>query len=398
MSKNSRKINPVNYFLLSGIVETIVVLGVLILMPPDPKNAWLWGYSKTRILTMLSFAVLGFMFWGLYSYLRFKPRRLAAIDAWLRQRVQTAATFIAIGWGLFTFLIFAPYVYIYTQPEIHPIFTRLAPVIVWSFLRCIQAWVGLGLYARQSPRGPVAAPRTLALELDSKSIVWVYGLLAVFFVIINLVYNFTDFYAQDEALTWYTFEFYLIHEYNIPTYFAAIMLWSAAIFAWAVAILKKRTQAHFQNHWVALAAIMTFMSVDEVAGLHELMNRPMHRFFRPTGYFSCPWVVFGVPFVIIVGVFFIKFFLHLPKKYKIIFALAGTLFFTGALGFEMLGAGYTDVNGKNNLMYAVIVTFEEGFEMAGVILLNFGFCEYLIEKFNHKKPLEISFQPQTDEA
>lgn len=50
-------------FLLISFVEGIVVAVILLFIPTDPKNAFLFGYSKSRLL-MLAAVVMLLLFFG----------------------------------------------------------------------------------------------------------------------------------------------------------------------------------------------------------------------------------------------------------------------------------------------------------------------------------------------
>jgi len=107
----------------------------------------------------------------------------------------------------------------------------------------------------------------------------------------------------------------------------------------------------------------------------------MRRWLHPQGIFSFQWVTLGIPLLIIFVVSYVCFFLHLPRKYKWLFALSAGLYVGGALGFEMIGAGIEDEHGKENLIYAAIATIEETLELAGVTLLIYTLLEYIADKY-----------------
>ena len=48
-----------------GALEGMIALVVTLLIPPDPKNAWLLGYSKNRLLLVGGIFVAMTLFWGL---------------------------------------------------------------------------------------------------------------------------------------------------------------------------------------------------------------------------------------------------------------------------------------------------------------------------------------------
>jgi hypothetical protein len=69
--------------------------------------------------------------------------------------------------------------------------------------------------------------------------------------------------------------------------------------------------------------------------------------------------------------------LHLPGLIRLRFVLSASLFIAGAIGFELIGGGYGDRHGFENMTYAMIVTLEESLEMAGVIVFIHALISYI---------------------
>ena len=59
--------NPIAYYFRSGIVEGLLALAFLLLIPTDPKNSWVLGFSKSRLLLMIPL-ILAIAFFLLLSY------------------------------------------------------------------------------------------------------------------------------------------------------------------------------------------------------------------------------------------------------------------------------------------------------------------------------------------
>lgn len=57
--------------------------------------------------------------------------------------------------------------------------------------------------------------------------------------------------------------------------------------------------------------------------------------------------------------------------------LAGAVFVTGSVGFEMLEGPIDEAGGYMNLLYTVYVTCEESLEMFGVCILIFALLQYV---------------------
>ena len=152
--------------------------------------------------------------------------------------------------------------------------------------------------------------------------------------------------------------------------------------------MKKDEKGSFTVQWNLLVVIFLFLSIDEAAGIHELLGKPMMRRFKPTGIFSDEWVVLYIPLLLIFVVAFFRFFFNLPKRYKWLFAAAGGFYVGGALGFELIGAGYTDKLGWD-FTYKLLAIVEESMEMIGIIVLIFALMTYIVEFYGHTFQLTL---------
>ena len=95
------------------------------------------------------------------------------------------------------------------------------------------------------------------------------------------------------------------------------------------------------------------------------------------------WLAF--PLVILFVVAFFRFFFHLPRKTKILFGLAGGLYVGGAIGFEMVGAGYVTQYGKQNFTYIIIAMIEESMEVTGLVFLIYALLDYVSSTYDSKR-------------
>ena len=74
---------------------------------------------------------------------------------------------------------------------------------------------------------------------------------------------------------------------------------------------------------------------------------------------------------------FARFLSHLPGPIRTRFALAGMIYFCGALGVEALGGWRAETMGMNNMTHSLIATVEEDMEMIGVALLVVGLLKHM---------------------
>ncbi len=178
-------------------------------------------------------------------------------------------------------------------------------------------------------------------------------------------------------------KFDLNEEHNIPTYFAAVLLLLAFVLLSVIATVKKRQKAEFKkrqkaefaNHWRLLAFIFLYMSLDEAAGIHEMVGSQIRRIFRPEGILHFSWVIPGTILVLFLGFLFRNFLINLPVKTRRLFSIAAAIYIGGALGFEFIEGYYFEPLG--NFLLSFLAVVEETLEMIGIMLFIGALLEYL---------------------
>jgi len=376
----------IRYYLITGILEVTIALAILMLFHPDPKNAWLFGYSKIRLATASFFFAVAVVF-TVFTIKAWKDERwLQGLVVKIQSWIDELGLFLPIIWIIFILLTFSPYYYLLQKPVIHPTIGRLIPVIGWGFIRCVQTLILMLVFRKWTSKGAVwTKSEEFILEIKPIKIAVILGITSLLLILINISYNLMDFTVQDENLFHYTQKMYVDFERNIPTYYSSMLLWVAGALIGVISGIKKREGAAYASHWFILALIFIFLSLDEVAGVHEMMNRPMRWWLHPQGIFSFQWVTLGIPLLILFAISYLRFFLHLPLKFRWLFILSAGLYVGGALGLEMVGASYTDVHGTDNLVYAFLATVEESLEMLGMSMFLFALLDYIAENYNQVK-------------
>ena len=156
----------------------------------------------------------------------------------------------------------------------------------------------------------------------------------------------------------------LSSELNIPTWFATLTLALTAL-SLAVAGLAEQRGTRDRVMWWALCAIFLYLSLDEATDLHGIWIEAtpgLTLLDAPSGF---DWVIPGAFVVFAVGALFIRWVLRLPRRTRNFFMLAGALYVTGGLLFEIAGAVVADETFLRP-SYILIATVEEALEMLGV--------------------------------
>ncbi|MBP7693279.1 MAG: hypothetical protein KA764_15250 [Anaerolineales bacterium] len=166
-------------------------------------------------------------------------------------------------------------------------------------------------------------------------------------------------------------------EANLPTWYSTMTLFIASSLLSLIGLIHRIRRERLAAHWLGLALIVSVLSFDELAGLHEWLNSLLKRFGRFEGPWFYPWVIVGgVVTLLFVGIY-MRFFLQLPPRLQPQFALAAGLYIGGALGLEIVG-GLIMSQGAGSALYFILeTTTEELLEMVGVLLLIRALIQYL---------------------
>jgi len=172
-------------------------------------------------------------------------------------------------------------------------------------------------------------------------------------------------------------KFNLDEENNIPTYFSSIILLTACILLAVIGLWKQQKGARYARHWLFLSIVFLFLSIDEAASIHELVNTPFRVTYGVSGMFRFAWVLFAIPLVVLFGISYLKFLLIIPKRIRLRIILAGILYVGGALGCELISGWYQDTTYDVGFNYAMLTALEETLEMIGVTVFIYALLEYI---------------------
>lgn len=181
--------------------------------------------------------------------------------------------------------------------------------------------------------------------------------------------------------------FQLNRENNIPTFFSVLLMTFSTILLLVITLLNSKQNAPHVSKWAFLSFGFLYMTYDEAFEGHELLIRPGRALLGGDnfGIFYFTWIVFAIPLVIILLLFFIKFLKDLPVKTRHNFLISAILFLGGCIGIEMIGGWYDELYGRLNLTYNLIANVEESLEMAGLIVFIWGLMKYIADNFKEVK-------------
>jgi hypothetical protein len=184
--------------------------------------------------------------------------------------------------------------------------------------------------------------------------------------------------------------FHVAQEANIPTWFSSLLLLISASLLAIISKVKCASKDPYRRHWVFLAVVFLAMSLDETSKIHEISIVPLRAYFNATGFFYYAWVIVGIPFVLLFGLLYVRFLLHLPSNTRWGFILSGIIYISGAIGMEMLGGYFVEKPVGQVNIYPFIITLEELLENFGVVLFIFSLTHYMGETL-HLERIKIEF-------
>ena len=168
-------------------------------------------------------------------------------------------------------------------------------------------------------------------------------------------------------------------ENSIPTWFSSVILFVVAVELALIAHARWIDEDAYRWHWVGLAIIFLYLSIDEGVAIHEYFTDPLFYALNTTGHLYFAWQIVAVPLVILFGWTYVRFLIHLPPKTRYGFVIAAVMYTGGALFFEGLSANYLYLhNGDVDFPYLVIATIEETLEMLGVITFIAVLLAYMV--------------------
>ncbi len=205
-------------------------------------------------------------------------------------------------------------------------------------------------------------------------------LIAFYLAVQSITGRYIETYVGDDAsvlLTEVVRLFNINRESSVPTWYASSLLLVCAVFLGVVAYQKYRHKEAYRRHWLGLALIFLYLSLDEAATIHEILTDPVQEALETSGPLFFGWVVVAIPLVILFVVAYFRFWWNLPPRIRTLFFIAGVVYVGGALGIEMIGANQWYHDGGTSLLYSTIGTIEEFCEMLGAITLIYALWVYL---------------------
>jgi|GEM_PF-798470 len=212
------------------------------------------------------------------------------------------------------------------------------------------------------------------------------GAAALLLILLSIGGQFSKFMLGHPFLTRLAPLFYVDVEQNIPTFFSVALILIATALLTVITLLSKRQGMPHVREWALLSVGFFLMAYDEAFQVHERLNIPVGMLLGDgsLGVFYFAWVIPGIALVFVLGIFFLKFLLHLPPLTRLRFLLAAFFYVGGAIGIELIGSSHAELHGYENWTYSMIATLEESLEMMGLIVFIWALLNYAAEAYRNE--------------
>jgi hypothetical protein len=173
--------------------------------------------------------------------------------------------------------------------------------------------------------------------------------------------------------------FHLDREGNLPTAFQGFALLASALLLFTIA---RHTRARWEGRrWLIVTLAVIYMATDEVASLHERAASVVRLISGASGEDSyIGWILLLGPVALALALYLLPMLRVLPLRISIGLAAVGIIYFSGAVGLELVAWLVRDEQGFAGTPYLIATTFEEAFEMAATVLLIQVLLAYLRER------------------
>ncbi len=225
-------------------------------------------------------------------------------------------------------------------------------------------------------------------KLSAKSITKIFAIATAILVFVGSLKGYFEYLLGAAGVqAWhlkYVFEkIDLDGENTIPAYYEGASLLVCALLLLFIAWDKKRTRDRFVWDWRLLSFTFLFLSLDEIASIHEMTIDVLRKAMQTSGIFHFAWVIPAGILLVLMGVMYVRFLWNLPARSCWLFIISGIVFISGAVGMEMVGGYLYDKFGPQSIQYLSENVLEEGLEMLGITLFIYSLLDYLERNVRH---------------
>ena len=169
----------------------------------------------------------------------------------------------------------------------------------------------------------------------------------------------------------------LSFETNLPTWYSSVVLLACATLLASIGWARRSQGAPYVRHWLLLAVLFLYISLDETIQIHEHLNDPIRESLELSGGLYFAWVLPVGGLLVILGLSYLGFLRHLDPLDRRRFVVAGIVYVGGAMGTEFLVSAWYADHGGSNLVYGLINLVQESLEILGASMFLSALLAYI---------------------
>ncbi len=224
------------------------------------------------------------------------------------------------------------------------------------------------------------APSELSLQVVPSQVMKLLTAIVLLLIILSTIaHTFLGAVPENEhrAVREVAMRFDMDRENTIPAWFSSMLLVGCGLLLARIGLHYRQSRQPFACHWLVLAAVFIYLSIDESTALHEILIVPLRRRFNAGGILYFSWVIVALPLVTVMLLAYLRFLRSLAPRTRWLFVLAGGLYVGGALGMELIGGLLAEHTGFYTARYTLVMTIEESLEMLGASLFLCALIDFV---------------------
>lgn len=170
---------------------------------------------------------------------------------------------------------------------------------------------------------------------------------------------------------------HLDSEVSVGTWFAQTLLVGIAIVLAVLALAGRGRADRWWKHWLGLAFVALYASIDEGSALHEQATPAIRRLTGLSGgAFGPAWILAGAVVVLVLLLVYLRFLVQLPGRTRNLLALGAAVAVSGAFGAEIVNVVYASDRGTHSYGYQSLAALEEALEKVGISIVLYALLDY----------------------
>lgn len=174
-------------------------------------------------------------------------------------------------------------------------------------------------------------------------------------------------------------------EGGVPTLYSSAQLMLAALLLGVIAARKAGQGDRQRWGWLLLAIGFAFLSLDELASLHEEWGSLAAGRVERDGFFRFRWIAVALALLPLVFLVFLPLLKSLSAHFRRDFIVAGIVFVGSAVFLEGIGGLVASRGGADSIGYDLLNVVENGGEMVGIALFVAALIRYIASEVPHPR-------------